>query len=313
MFAWVEHVEKETKKKLGGGSDTITTYKYTQEWTDHPRESSGFEHPDGHDNPRPHVEAKTFTAKAAAIGAYAFDPDGAELPAAQRIALEADLLTVPTGDAPAEPAPEERPAEPKHGKHHHRSHAAAPAPTAKAAPEWRLAGAWLFHGPGTPDEPRVGATRVSFAALDPGQLATLFGEQRGANVRPFVDAGNNRLYRVVLGTRQQAIQRMHAEHQTITWLLRGLGFFLMWIGLGMFFAPINAVLDVVPFLGSMGRFVTGLLVFPVALALSGLTILLSIIAHSTILLVVTLVVIVGGVGALIFVRGRKRGAAAGGG
>ena len=69
---------------------------------------------------------------------------------------------------------------------------------------------------------------------------------------------------------------------------------MMWFGLMMFFGPINALLDIIPFLGSAGRFLIGIAMFPIALILSSVTILLSIIAHSPILLVLFLAALIGG-------------------
>src|SRR5712692_4326971 len=32
MFQWVEHEKKESRSKIGGGSETVTTYDYKKEW-----------------------------------------------------------------------------------------------------------------------------------------------------------------------------------------------------------------------------------------------------------------------------------------
>jgi hypothetical protein len=36
IYQWVESKETETKKKLGGGEETITTYTYAEEWSNAP-------------------------------------------------------------------------------------------------------------------------------------------------------------------------------------------------------------------------------------------------------------------------------------
>jgi hypothetical protein len=117
--------------------------------------------------------------------------------------------------------------------------------------------------------------------------------------------GKDKLFRVVPGTHEQAIAQLHGEHVMKTWIVRFAGFFCMWIGLALVLGPINAVLDIVPFIGSAGRFVTGVAMFPIALVLSGVTILVSIVAHSPILLVLTIVVFVGGLTALIMAKRKK--------
>ena len=81
----------------------------------------------------------------------------------------------------------------------------------------------------------------------------------------------------------------------IGWILRLVGFLLMWIGLGLCFGPITAFLDVLPFLGSAGRFVISMAALPVALVLSLITILISILAHNLLALIVVLGLLIGGV------------------
>lgn len=43
VFQWVEHSQQETRNKFGGGKETITTYRYTQEWLTSCVESSRFQ------------------------------------------------------------------------------------------------------------------------------------------------------------------------------------------------------------------------------------------------------------------------------
>ncbi|MBQ4635076.1 MAG: TMEM43 family protein [Akkermansia sp.] len=43
-YQWVEHKEETTKKKLGGGEETVINYTYSQEWVDTPVKSEEF-HP----------------------------------------------------------------------------------------------------------------------------------------------------------------------------------------------------------------------------------------------------------------------------
>ena len=42
-YQWVEHTKTETKDKVGGGQETITTYTYSKEWVSSPVNSSSFE------------------------------------------------------------------------------------------------------------------------------------------------------------------------------------------------------------------------------------------------------------------------------
>mgnify|MGYP000709271128 FL=1 len=114
-----------------------------------------------------------------------------------------------------------------------------------------------------------------------------------------------RQYRAVPGDREEAIKTLAAEHKTVGWVLRIVGFLMMWIGLMMFFGPINAVLDVIPFLGSAGRVLIGIAMFPISLVLTLLTVILSIIFHNPILL--TLFLVGMGAGGYFLYRRKKYG------
>ena len=50
MYQWVEEKDSETKKKMGGGTETVTTYRYNKKWSDSPIDSSRFSKEDGHAN-----------------------------------------------------------------------------------------------------------------------------------------------------------------------------------------------------------------------------------------------------------------------
>lgn len=187
--------------------------------------------------------------------------------------------------------------------------AAAPADTRPLPTTYQIVdGHYLFRGKGTPDRPRVGDLRVSFRALQPGLKLTLFGKQQGAEIVSYTFNGDEHLFRALPGTREEAIQALATEHKMITWILRLVGWLMMWFGLQMFFGPINAVLDIVPFLGSAGRFIVGLVLLPVSMLLSTVIIVLSIIAHSPILLVLTLLALGGG-GYFLYQKRKARKAA----
>ena len=70
---------------------------------------------------------------------------------------------------------------------------------------------------------------------------------------------------------------------------------------------INTLLDIIPFLGSAGRFLVSVVMFPIAFILSVVTILISIIAHSPILL--TLVFVAMGAGGYFLYQKKKKKAA----
>ena len=121
---------------------------------------------------------------------------------------------------------------------------------------------------------------------------TLYGLRKGTTVIAF-RKDDDKLYRVLQGTHEDAMATMHREYTIKTWLVRLMGFLMMWIGLALVVSPLNTVLDIVPFVGSAGRFVTSVVMFPIALTLSGITIVIAIVAHNPILLLVPFVLLIG--------------------
>ena len=165
---------------------------------------------------------------------------------------------------------------------------------------------YLFRGSGTLSQPEIGDVRIEFSALRPGAKVTLFGQLDGGAVRAYKDKETS-LFRALPGSREEAIQTLASEHKTVGWVLRLVGFLMMWFGLILFFGPINTLLDIIPFLGSAGRFLVSVVMFPIAFILSVVTILISIIAHSPILL--TLVFVAMGAGGYFLYQKKKKKAA----
>jgi hypothetical protein len=272
MFAWVESKKTREEKQLGGSTKKVTTYTYNREWTRSPRSGEDFEHPEGHLNPPLEIPSERFYAPGATVGAYGFQPEEIELPSSRPLTLSAELLQ----------------------------------PTAP-----KLSGGYLWKGRGTTAAPMLGDVRISYTALESGRLVTVYGQQSGKKILPYLHEGKDKLYRAVDGTHEQAVATLHGEHQTMTWILRLVGFLFMWFGLALVLGPINTVLDIIPFLGSTGRALTGIALFPVALVLAGVTILVAIVAHSPILLALVVLAVVGGIGYLVKTRAAKKRAAQG--
>jgi hypothetical protein len=82
-------------------------------------------------------------------------------------------------------------------------------------------------------------------------------------------------FRLAVGSRETAIADLKGEHQMWLWLLRLVGFILMWLGLWLIVGPISAILDVIPLLGDMADFMSGTATLVVAFVLSAVTILVS--------------------------------------
>lgn len=256
MFAWVEDESSETTKEIGGSSTTKTTYTYSKKWTSSPENSSNFEHPEGHQNPDMPITSQTFTVGSANIGAYAVTPSELEMPSGSAISLNSSNTRPAAGQ--------------------------------------KLSNNYLFSGRGSVQQPQVGDIRISYEGLPTNSQVTAFGKQEGNQLNPFFSNRQDRLYRAFLGDRDSAIATMNTEYTVITWVLRLVGFLMMWIGLSMLFGPITAFLDVLPFLGNITGAMIGAVTFAVAFVLSAITILISIILHNILIMIVVLLLMIGG-------------------
>ncbi len=268
MYAWVEKSESTTEKNVGGSETTTTTYSYVQEWTSSPADSSTFKDPAGHTNPTMPYQNQTFYVTTASVGVYPVNIQGLSLPGESEVVLNTSSVN------------------PKYSGMVNGNYI------------FVKPGGYGYYGGNT--APTVGDLRIHYTALASDVNVTVFGQLTGGQIVPYLYKGEDKLYHARAGTREEAIATLSQEHKTVGWILRLVGFLMMWIGLSMCFAPINAVLDVLPFLGSVGRGMVAIVMFFVALGLSIATIIVSMIAHNPIALIITIAILVG----VVFLIGR---------
>lgn len=254
MYAWVEKVTESSNTNVGGSETTTTTYDYVTEWTDDPKQENEFEYPEDHENPNMTIANDDVSVETLNVGVYSVD-GSVDLPVADELSLKKEMLSLSGGA--------------------------------------ELAGNYVFLGSGSLGSPELGDIRVSYRVVEAGFDGTVMGALDGEEIVGFVDEEGNELFRVFTGSRDAAISTLHEEFVVTTWILRFVGFLLMWFGLAGILGPIATLLDILPFLGSTTRFIASLVTFPVALVLSVVTILVSAILHNPIALIITVLVVVG--------------------
>lgn len=259
MYAWVEHTHSETVDKVGGGTETITTYTYEMEWTSSPR-TSGFEDP-YYNNPPMQIQSQSWSGDSANIGVWEIDVEDARWPGGET--LNPGSLSL-----------------------------------IGQAARGTVSGNHVYLGYGGPGSPGIGDHRISFRALSPGATVTGFGEASGSNLVAYNYEDNKTFLRVLNGDRAEAIETLLFEAAALKWGLRILGFLLMWIGMQMVFSPLHAVAGILPFLKKGTKFLIALITFPIAATLTFLTIVISAILHSVVALVVVFALTAGIMGFL---------------
>jgi hypothetical protein len=272
MYQWQEKKEEKTEKNLGGSTDTKTTYTYEKTWAKQHIPSSGFKHPEGHQNPeRMPYGSERFTAQPVTLGAYQLSaPLVNQMRGAEPLAFPQELL------------------------------AALPAALQGKA---RLTADGLYLG-NDPAQPQIGDLRLSFSTVKP-QTVSIIAQQSGAALIGWTARTGEVFERLAMGEQSSAQMLASAEKdvKVRTWLLRLAGFVLMFIGLSMIFRPLSVLADVVPFIGNLAEFGLGLVAGLIAFSLSALTIAVAWLFYRPLISIPLLLL---AIGAVVFVVSKTR-------
>ncbi len=241
MYQWTEHESRTTHKKLGGGTETVTTYNYQTDWKPGRVDSSTFKKPEGHENPQaPPFESKTFSASPVTVGAFTMSQD--------QVNKLSDAVPVPVDSSDAAQIP------------------------AAWKDKMQVAGGNFYIGQ-NPSSPQLGDVRISYKVVKPDTVS-LVAVQQASTFAPFQAKAGNTILLVESGmhTAADMFKSAEAQNSVLTWILRGAGFFLMFLGIFLMFRPIAVFADVVPLFGTALGAGIGLFAFLGAAVLSFFTI-----------------------------------------
>lgn len=237
MYQWKENKKTESRDKLGGGKETITTYSYEKTWDNEPIDSGRF-HQSGHDNPGEMPwRDQEFAVSDARIGAW---QAGGKILGA----LNASKLTLSEDSTFPD--------------------------------EFWLADAGKLYSGESPESPQIGDLRVTFTVVPP-QPASVIGEASGEGLKSWTSPADTEIFLVEAGTVDSTtlVANAQSSNSTIGWVLRAVGFMLLWIAFSMMLGPLATLAAVLPPLGrAVGTF-TGMIAFVLAAVLASVTIVLS--------------------------------------
>ena len=220
MYQWKEHEKSTSKDKLGGGTETVTTYEYARTWSSNAIDSSSFKHPMNHENPSMNYKSESFNTDAM-LGDFYLDRSVVSYIGASK--TYAGLNTMPNQVGVA---------------HNYKS--------------------YLYIGM-NPSTPMVGDIKITYKYA-PAGLYTFAGKEEGkklihyetSNGKSFIFARNGRV------SAQTIFKEEFDANATLTWILRGVGLVLMFIGFTMFMGLIATLAKVIPMLGSLASGVTSI-------------------------------------------------------
>lgn len=274
MYQWVEEKKSETRKKLGGGEETVTTYDYKKAWDDDAIDSSAFQETAGHENPGAFpIDSATFTADPVRVGAFTLSEEQlGSLNDAKDLPLAADAQVT---------LPEEIAASSQIDK-------------------------GVIYAGADPNSPQLGDVRVSFQVVAPSTVS-LVGVQTGESFSPYQAEAGDTVLLVEEGahTSQEMFKSAQDANTVMTWILRGGGWLAMFLGLVLIFKPIAVLGDVVPLFGSLLGVGVGLFAFLVSAVLSFVTIAISWITFRP-LVGITLLVLAAGAAFWLIKSSRKK-------
>jgi hypothetical protein len=237
MYQWKEKKRTEEREKLGGGKERITTYSYEKVWDDEPINSGNFQE-SGHSNPAsmPYRD-QNFSVSDARLGAWRAGDNILSALDGQPLSL-AESGGFPSG--------------------------------------FRLTDANTIYRGNNPGSPQIGDLKVKYRAV-PAQPASVIAQADGDGLTPWTSPVKTLIFLVEAGTLDAAtlVANAQSSNSVIGWVLRVVGFVMLWIAFSMMLGPLATLAAVLPPLGrAVGTF-TGMIAFVIAAVLASITIVLS--------------------------------------
>ena len=167
---------------------------------------------------------------------------------------------------------------------------------------------------GSPGSPTIGDVRVTFKVGPPGDASVVSGLEKGV-LSPFTSKEmNDSIALLETGTVGSAamFQTAVAANETMTWILRLVGLFLMFMGFNLLFGPLDTIMRMIPFIGAVVDFGTTLIAGLLAFGLTLMTISIGWIFYRPVLGIILFLVGSGAIAGIIFlaVKANKKKAAA---
>lgn len=278
MYQWVEESKSETKTKLGGGEETVTTYSYSREWRSDYVDSSKFKQTDGHFNPQPAIERGEFVVSQGNVGAFQVAGEKlASLGTSKQLDLtSADLDSFISGIATNQPID--------------------------------INSGSVYVGQSV-SNPQVGDLKISYQRTDINEASFVAAQSRNG-LADYKTSNGNTIFLSSAGAKTAAVMFEDAQTENVifTWMIRIGGLFGMFIGFVMMFSILGIIGDVIPFFGSIIRFGTSLVAFLLTIAIGPTVIAIAWFAYRPLLSIGILAVAAVIVGGVLYMRRGKAAA-----
>ena len=243
FYQWVEHEHTETRKKLGGGEETVRTYTYSQEWAADPVDSGRFKE-FGHNNTTlAIIKDETFWASRVTFGAYVL-PDflkhrigGAQSMTLQNVDVNSLSSVINSQDS-------------------------------DKLILIHVQGSTVYIGR-NPGSPEVGDVRITFTQTLPSDVSVIAQVIRDT-FEPFTASNGYTFSRLEMGKvgTEKMFGDARSENDIMAWVFRAIGAIGVILGLSLVFKPLSVIADVIPILGTIVDAGAGFVAFVIGLAWS---------------------------------------------
>lgn len=239
MYQWVEETETREYNEPDGSIRKETIYNYFTEWKNYVVDSNSFDDRRYHDNPKTMpVEKMELTAESVTVGLFTLSREAVlKISNWKRLPLN---------------------------------------PSTSYGSDTRAYDNTLYHSDSSFRNPQVGDVRVWFeyagstelgredevsvvAQQSPGPVLTSFRAPSGYDI---LFLYMNRL------SMNEVFEREHASNKLLTWVLRGVGWLIVFVGLNMIANIVVTLFDWLPLLGGLLAFSTMILAVILATSIS---------------------------------------------
>ena len=281
-YQWTQQSSSERKDKLGGSTETTTTYTYEAAWCDSPVNSNEFKDPDykGKNFVLRAVDGLEQTASDVSFGAYRLTPG---------------IVARISGEEPVYPSLTEA---------QKKQLLANVSDTTVAVTLLDDGTVYIGSDPYTP---HIGDVRITFTQVTSPKTVSLLQKVVNGTFESYVAKNGKSFSKVEMGTvsAQNMLEHQKSANKTMLWLFRILGIILVIAGNRSLLNFISTVFAVVPFVQKIIGTGVGLVAAVVGIVWSIIVIAVAWVAHRPVLAFVLLLV----AAALIYwlvSRSRKR-------
>lgn len=276
-YQWVEDAKTESRDKIGGGQEEVTTYTYSREWVGSPVNSQEFKDADYRQKNFVvmNLEDRTYLAENVTFGAYR---------------LPENLISSISGTVPMDLDFSE--GQLKQWDRDVRMCFENNADDTEDTVYVHVNGNVLYFGK-NPDSPQIGDMSITFTKVLPGEVSVI-AQVNGDRLQSYVAKNGKTFSTLISGAAglEEMYQSEHRSNKFLTWLLRLAGLLLVTGGLKGIFGILTTLLKVLPLLSDIVGLGVGLVCNVLGLVWSLLIVALSWLFYRPVIAAVLLAAII---------------------